>query len=889
MWWTNRIAPFNGATASLCLTAITHTYLLFHCFPYVGYMAVQLDGHFVRDATVDSAGLYAGLLGTAFTTGRCLSFVPWKMLRQRFSVKATLLFSLFLSALCSLWFGTSRTFLSALAARFGLGLSNTLSGCVKRIAIDRERRVLAAAKKDDDKGTKIKEELAPARVLAVMWWGSAIGPCLGGYLSNSGTYSEKTIIMPDSIEEVYPFLLPNIVAALLCFVSMILVNSYIADDGDELMPTMIEMPNTTTTTEAPASETHPLLKKESSPPDEEDNSTPANNMTKRGSLLTNKVDAFKFCWKSPNTRYHLLAYWAFSFVVVCVDEALPLFLIARLAGPGLSPYKIGWILSGAGLLVVLSQSLAVERILAGEEQGLGIYPSLRVASILGNVPSVLVPLMLWLNGGTYYYLNHMESAPDLRAMEALGQAGDLSWGSFLFLIALVGFLRVFCSIYFSLIGVATGRTVSPSHRDEVARIMTLGALCARAVAPVVAGALVTAFLAEPSDDGVEAVALWVVIGLAFGLGAAVLSFRIKESCETCDPQVMSERESRSERHSLYLDGRKKTSERLWKDHEGSQSVGAKWSKLVHRAIWYNAPPDASKEEEDAKEDNSKQQAESTSSLSVSKPHHHRRTTWIDHVLRPGLDPYKVDFFILGTHKYDKTCLPHVLTPPLMEALHRQLPMSCAEDNFWLKYSLLRDGASMHMLESKIAMTKNTFIAIETLEGDVLGCFMAQPWRRTGKYEMSGESFLWRMNHQRVAARDPSAPPNEDSLNEIAKREGDVSVYRWTGENDDCQLLSHDRIAAGGGMMTNGSDGFGFILQDNLSTGSSSPCLTYGNPCLISTADGRFEVANIEVWAMTPFLFSADAERSQATIRFVHQNLNTGDAPSSAQSAWTNFL
>lgn len=187
------------------------------------------------------------------------------------------------------------------------------------------------------------------------------------------------------------------------------------------------------------------------------------------------------------------------------------------------------------------------------------------------------------------------------------------------------------------------------------------------------------------------------------------------------------------------------------------------------------------------------------------------------------------------------------------------------------------------------MTKNTFFAIETLEGDVFGCFMAQPWQRTSKYELSGESFLWRMNHRRVPATDPSAPPNEDTLNAVAKRESDVSIYRWTGENDDCQLLSHDRIAAGGGMMTEGSDGFGLIVQDNLSTGSSGPCLTYGNPCLVSSTDGQFEVANIEVWAMTPFLFSADAERTQATIRFVNQNLNSGDAPSAAQSAWTNFL
>lgn len=159
---------------------------------------------------------------------------------------------------------------------------------------------------------------------------------------------------------------------------------------------------------------------------------------------------------------------------------------------------------------------------------------------------------------------------------------------------------------------------------------------------------------------------------------------------------------------------------------------------------------------------------------------------------------------------------------------------------------------------------------------------------THKFELSGESFLWRMKEQRLA--DQPNLNDEEKLDEIARKEGDVEVFRWTGENDECQLLSRDRIAAGSGMVE-GGDGFGFIVQDSLSMGSSSPCLTYANPCLVSSANGRFEVANMEVWAMTPFLFTSEAESSEATIRFIHANTTNarGDALSSAQSAWTNFL
>lgn len=264
-------------------------------------------------------------------------------------------------------------------------------------------------------------------------------------------------------------------------------------------------------------------------------------------------------------------------------------------------------------------------------------------------------------------------------------------------------------------------------------------------------------------------------------------------------------------------------------------------------------------------------------------------------MKPGIDIDNTAFFILGTSKYDASCIPHVLTPPLMTVLHRALPGAAAESNFWLKYSIVRDGASFETLESKIVVSKNTMVAIETLEGDVFGCFMAKPWKRTNRYERCGESFLWRMKHKRTEVA-TDVVDDEDRLDEIAKREGDIDIFPWTGENDECQLLGHDRMAAGGGYVAtdSGRDGFGFIIENNLSSGSSSPCQTYGNTCLVSSPDGRFEVANMEVWCMTHFLFAADALKSESTLRFVKENTTSmsnlpGDAPSSAQSAWTNFL
>lgn len=164
-----------------------------------------------------------------------------------------------------------------------------------------------------------------------------------------------------------------------------------------------------------------------------------------------------------------------------------------------------------------------------------------MAALLGSVPCVLVPVMLALNGGTYYSVTSVaqpESNDELLPGAAggldLGRPGHLSWGSFVFLAGLVGILRVFCAKYFALIGVATGRTVAPVHKDAAARIMTLGALIARAVAPAVAGIVVSLFMSRWQSHEGAALALWCVNGLFLGLGAAAFSFRLHEAAEEVD-------------------------------------------------------------------------------------------------------------------------------------------------------------------------------------------------------------------------------------------------------------------------------------------------------------------------------------------------------------------
>ena len=151
--------------------------------------------------------------------------------------------------------------------------------------------------------------------------------------------------------------------------------------------------------------------------------------------------------------------------------------------------------------------------------------------------------------------------------------------------------------------------------------------------------------------------------------------------------------------------------------------------------------------------------------------------------------------------------------------------------------------------------------------------------------MVGDSFLWRLKNRRT---------DEESLGFV---NGDdiVEVFPCTGKNEYCQLFGDEKIACGGGVVGTHGDGFGILLRKDLLSGSSSPCATYGNPILCWDDENQFEVANIEIWALTPYMFTADAERSERRLSFVKDNslaFNTDgsyrESPASA-SAWAAFM
>ena len=162
--------------------------------------------------------------------------------------------------------------------------------------------------------------------------------------------------------------------------------------------------------------------------------------------------------------------------------------------------------------------------------------------------------------------------------------------------------------------------------------------------------------------------------------------------------------------------------------------------------------------------------------------------------------------------------------------------------------------------------------------EVTTLVIARNWRYFG----NGESFLWRMKQSRLT---PCS-----SILDQAVLESELEVYPATGENDYYQLCLHNMIAVGGGGMdpfrneacsdrdnnlTLLSDDFGLCIDDDLLTGSTSPCITFNNPCLstrkVDVESDLFQIANLEVWTLTPCHTLNDAEKLELGLMFLQKH------------------
>ena len=231
------------------------------------------------------------------------------------------------------------------------------------------------------------------------------------------------------------------------------------------------------------------------------------------------------------------------------------------------------------------------------------------------------------------------------------------------------------------------------------------------------------------------------------------------------------------------------------------------------------------------------------------------------------DDEHIEFSILATHAKDKACQPHVLSPPIMDALRPHLPLAVQQDNFWIKYSLIRDGASLRILLHKVRTSARTVLAVETMEGDVFGAFTSTPWRPHGNmFYGSCEAFVWRLRKSRFTEC--------HTVQDQIELESDVEVFDWSRKNRNVQSLvnPHSPLLIGGGTDNDGPKGCAIFMEPNLEKGMSVACVTFDSPVLPLSGD-MFEIANVEVWALTPVDQVPLAEKLELGRQFVFDHGN----------------
>ncbi len=243
---------------------------------------------------------------------------------------------------------------------------------------------------------------------------------------------------------------------------------------------------------------------------------------------------------------------------------------------------------------------------------------------------------------------------------------------------------------------------------------------------------------------------------------------------------------------------------------------------------------------------------------LSKPSTYSYQTW------DLIKDEKQEYPILGVTDEIKES-SRVLSPPMIDCLRTSLPFAVAEDNFWLKYNLSQDGASLDALYHSIRQSSKTIVAIETFSGEVFGAFLSSPWRTQRGFYGSCEAFVWKLKESRFTPT--------DSIEEQARVESNVEVFKWSQDNRNIQMSDHTKMAIGGGRPENNDEeewGFGIALDDSLYKGTSSPCITFQSPILApGSSQGQvFEVSNLEVWTLTPCQNETEAEQLELGRMFV---------------------
>ncbi|XP_075476869.1 uncharacterized protein LOC142518088 [Primulina tabacum] len=162
-----------------------------------------------------------------------------------------------------------------------------------------------------------------------------------------------------------------------------------------------------------------------------------------------------------------------------------------------------------------------------------------------------------------------------------------------------------------------------------------------------------------------------------------------------------------------------------------------------------------------------------------------------------------------------------ISPHLHQFFESSLPNIVKGCQWVLLYSAVRHGISLRTLIRNTSGHSGPCLLITgDKQGAVFGGLLDCPLTATAKrkYQGTTQTFVFTTVH------------------------GEPTLFRPTGANRYFYLCLNDLLALGGGAN------FALCLNEDLLSGTTGPCETFGNSCLAH--EQEFEVKNVELWGFT---------------------------------------
>ncbi|KAL7435550.1 hypothetical protein ACHAXM_004709 [Skeletonema potamos] len=512
-----------AGVVALCSVTFLQAYLLVGVFPYAAFMAIQF-----LQIQEEHAGPYAALFATSFMIGRTMTAHLWGLLADVYGRKFAMMCSLVGSGLASMWFGMANSYNQAIVARGMIGAWNSIVGVSKTVATEFAFHNFDNCNNQNVETHEQQQQLETrivGRVMSMRAYGFLVAPAIAGFLADPLDVREKGVAYISSVEgnnwlrascckllSKYPYLLPNLLGAVLCWTSAVMVYLCIPETipqcrSFQLLGTDFVQWGRSIFARLKCSESEDHVNT-SIPLTEADASFASHNSARQYGSIQNisKSDSIsssslKLIWSRRKTRNHLIAYWLYSLIIINIDEAFPLYCISRNTGlGGLQEHDIGKILSASGVIFAIGQYKVYLLIC----DHFGVYGSLDLGCWLGVLPVALFPLAFLV------YTNE-----------------NKNW-SMLYLALLSGVTKIFQSAFFSSITVTTNRTVPAEMRSRMNALGSIGAGISKAVGPLIVGVWMAFCLSlDDQDDSDNKVlpfgSLLAWLGIAFVSGFSMFA------------------------------------------------------------------------------------------------------------------------------------------------------------------------------------------------------------------------------------------------------------------------------------------------------------------------------------------------------------------------------